>query len=59
MAAQKMKDAAMLYQDVPAAIKLRELQTIAEVAREKNLIVVTNSSDTGDIVAMTSAVSKK
>ncbi|AKB84108.1 slipin family protein [Methanococcoides methylutens] len=59
LAAQKMKDAAQLYQDVPASLKLRELQTIAEVAREKNLIVVTNSTDTGDIVAMTSAVSKK
>lgn len=59
LAAQKMKDAAQLYQDVPVSLKLRELQTIAEVAREKNLIVVTSSTDTGDIAALTSAFSKK
>lgn len=59
MAAKKMQDAAQLYQEVPAALKLRELQTIAEVARERNLIVVTNSAETGNIAALTSAISKK
>ncbi|MGM0770833.1 MAG: slipin family protein [Halobacteriota archaeon] len=59
MAAQKMKDAAQLYQDIPVALKLRELQTIAEVAREKNLIVVTSSSDIGEIAALSTAFVKK
>ncbi|MEL4306118.1 slipin family protein [Methanococcoides sp. LMO-2] len=59
MAAQKMKDAAQLYQDIPVALKLRELQTIAEVAREKNLIVVTSSSDIGEIAALSTAFAKK
>ncbi|WP_135606782.1 slipin family protein [Methanococcoides sp. NM1] len=59
LAAQKMKDAAQLYQEVPASLKLRELQTIAEVAREKNLIVVTSSTDTGEIAALSRAFSKK
>lgn len=59
LAAQKMRDAAQLYQEVPASLKLRELQTIAEVAREKNLIVVTSSTDTGEIAALSRAFSKK
>ncbi|MDD3043397.1 MAG: slipin family protein, partial [Methanosarcinaceae archaeon] len=45
-AAQKMKEAASLYEGVPTAIKLRELQTLAEIAREKNLIVVTQTGQT-------------
>ncbi|MBP2030561.1 regulator of protease activity HflC (stomatin/prohibitin superfamily) [Methanohalophilus levihalophilus] len=58
-AAEKMKEAAKLYQDVPVAIKLRELQTIAEVAREGNMVVVTNTGDTGNIAALTEAFAKK
>jgi len=60
-AAQRMKDAATLYQGVPAAIKLRELQTLAEIAKEKNLIVVTPSGavETGNIAALSKAVNAK
>lgn len=60
-AAQKMMDAATLYQEIPVAIKLRELQTLAEIAREKNLIVVTQSQalETGNIAAISQAISKK
>jgi regulator of protease activity HflC (stomatin/prohibitin superfamily) len=60
-AAQKMMDAATLYQGIPAAIKLRELQTLAEIAREKNLIVVTQSQslETGNIAALSQAISRK
>jgi regulator of protease activity HflC (stomatin/prohibitin superfamily) len=60
-AAQKMMDAATLYQGIPAAIKLRELQTLAEIAREKNLIVVTQSQslETGNIAALSQAILKK
>ena len=39
-AAQKMSDAAKIYEKTPTALRLRELQTLAEIAREKNLIVV-------------------
>jgi regulator of protease activity HflC (stomatin/prohibitin superfamily) len=59
MAAEKMKMAAQLYQDVPAALKLRELQTIAEVAREKNLIVISSSTSTAEIAALSKAFEKK
>ncbi len=58
-AAQKMKDAATLYQGLPVAIKLRELQTLAEIAKEKNLIVVTQQSQdmqTGNIAALSQAI---
>jgi regulator of protease activity HflC (stomatin/prohibitin superfamily) len=60
-AAQKMSDAAAFYQEIPIAIKLRELQTLAEIAREKNLIVVTQSQviETGNIAALSQAVFRK
>ncbi|CAG0958970.1 hypothetical protein METP2_00672 [Methanosarcinales archaeon] len=48
-ASLKMIEAAELYQKVPIAMKLRELQTLAEIAREKNLIVVTSGAPGGDI----------
>jgi len=48
-ASQKMMEAAELYQKVPIAMKLRELQTLAEIAREKNLIVVTTGAPGGDV----------
>ncbi|HHV25138.1 MAG: slipin family protein [Methanosarcina sp.] len=60
-AAQKMKDAASLYEGIPAAIKLRELQTLADIAREKNLIVVTQaqSLETGNIAALSQGITEK
>lgn len=39
-ASKKMAEAASLYQKVPIAMRLRELQTLTEIAREQNLIVV-------------------
>lgn len=59
IAAEKMKEAAQLYQDMPAGLKLRELQTISEVAREKNLIVISSSMEIGGIAAMSKAFSEK
>ncbi|OPY23906.1 MAG: SPFH domain / Band 7 family protein [Methanomethylovorans sp. PtaU1.Bin073] len=59
IAAEKMKDAAKLYQEMPASLKLRELQTISEVAREKNLIVISSSTEIGEIAAMSKAFSDK
>jgi regulator of protease activity HflC (stomatin/prohibitin superfamily) len=59
-AAQKMLDAANLYQGAPAAMRLRELQTLAEIAREKNMVIITPSavSSTGETVAVATAISK-
>lgn len=59
IAAEKMQQAAQLYQDMPAGLKLRELQTIAEVAREKNLIVISSSMEIGGMAAMSKAFSDK
>ncbi|MCE8424161.1 MAG: slipin family protein [Candidatus Methanoperedens sp.] len=61
-ASQKMMEAAEMYEKMPVAIKLRELQTLAEIAREKNLIVVTTGapggSDIGTVAGMTKAFSR-
>ncbi|MBC7084744.1 MAG: slipin family protein [Methanomethylovorans sp.] len=59
IAAEKMKEAAKMYQEMPASLKLRELQTISEVSREKNLVVISNSTQIGEIVAMSKAFSDK
>jgi len=39
--AQRMVEAAALYEGNPAAMRLRELQNLEEIAREKNLVIVT------------------
>ena len=39
-ASKRMAEAALQYQRNPAALRLRELQTLTEIAREKNMIVV-------------------
>lgn len=60
-ASQKMTEAAELYAKVPISMKLRELQTLAEIAREKNMIVVTTGApgaDISNIAGLTSAFSK-
>lgn len=51
-AAEAMSKAAELYAKNPMALKLRELQTWAEISREKNMIVVTEGSTSGDLGAM-------
>lgn len=45
-ASERMNEAAQIYEKTPAALKLREFQTLTEIAKERNLIVVTNSADT-------------
>ena len=59
-ASKLMTEAAKLYGEAPVAIKLRELQTLAEIAREKNLIIVTPSGDVsaGSVAGLTSALTK-
>jgi len=46
-ASQRMNDAATMYENKPSALKLREFQTLTEIAKEKNLIVVSTGSDNG------------
>jgi regulator of protease activity HflC (stomatin/prohibitin superfamily) len=56
-ASAKMTDAAKLYEQTPMAMRLRELQTLAEIAREGNLIVVPGSA-MGEMVGLAKAVNK-
>jgi regulator of protease activity HflC (stomatin/prohibitin superfamily) len=58
MSSQKMSEAAAFYEKVPIAMKLRELQTLAEIAREKNLIVV-STGEMGTIAGLTKAFMKE
>src|SRR5918996_5858336 len=48
-AAEKMTQAANFYTKNIAALRLRELQTWTEIAREKNMIVVTGSRESNDL----------
>ena len=58
-ASKKMVDAAKLYEKAPAALKLREFQTLAEIAREKNLIIVPASGDIANTAGLAAAIAKK
>jgi hypothetical protein len=57
-ASKLMTEATRLYGGAPVAIKLRELQALAEIAcREKNLIVITHAGEvgTGAVASLTGA----
>ena len=62
-AAQKMSEAAVLYTQNPLALRLREFQMITDVAREKNLILVTAGggqvNSPGEMAAIAKALDKK
>ncbi|MEM3506899.1 MAG: slipin family protein [Candidatus Bathyarchaeia archaeon] len=62
MAAEKIVEAAKRYLESPYALRLRELQTLTEIAREKNMVVVTTTADIGDlgkIAAISKAIKSK
>ena len=44
-ASERMNEAARFYEKTPVALKLREFQTLSEVAKERNLIVVTGGGN--------------
>jgi Membrane protease subunits, stomatin/prohibitin homologs len=57
-ASQILSEAARVYEEHPTALRLRELQTLIEVAREKALVVVTEAgaSSTGVSIASYKAI---
>jgi regulator of protease activity HflC (stomatin/prohibitin superfamily) len=57
-ASSKMTEAAKLYEKTPIALRLRELQTLTEIAREKNLIIVPGG-EIGNIAGIAKAVNQK
>ena len=54
-AARILGEAAQTYEENPKALRLRELQTLVEIAREKNLIIVTETSSVLGVAAAASA----
>jgi regulator of protease activity HflC (stomatin/prohibitin superfamily) len=58
-ASERMSEAAKLYEKTPIALKLREFQNLSEIAKERNLIVVTNGADNlGTMVGCAKAFNK-
>ena len=58
-ASERMCDAARLYEKAPTAIKLREFQTLSEIAKERNLIIVTNGVEShGAMVGVSKALDR-
>lgn len=56
---KRMSEAAELYEKTPIALKLREFQNLSEIAKEKNLIVVTNRVDeTGQMLGCIKAINR-
>lgn len=49
IAAEKLAAAAERLGESPFALRLRELQTLTDIAREKNMVVVTSTIEAGDI----------
>jgi len=60
-ASEKMREAAKLYAEAPLAMRLRELETFMEIAREKNMIIVIpgGSESAGIAASLATAVAKK
>ncbi|MFQ5986930.1 MAG: slipin family protein [Thermoplasmata archaeon] len=63
-AAEKMLEAAQMYIQSSPAMRLRELQTLQDIAREKNLIVVTTTGavsgqGVAEMAAMATAINKE
>lgn len=57
-AARKMAEAAKQYERSPSALRIRELQTLTEIAREKNMIVVSPAqmgTPIGEVLGVTTA----
>ncbi len=56
LAADKMAQAAERYTSSPFAIRLRELQTLTDIAREKNMVVVTTTTQAEEMARIVSMV---
>ncbi len=62
MAAKILAEAASVYEQHPIALRLRELQTYIDIAKEKNMIIITESigkSIIGEAIGATSAYLKR
>jgi regulator of protease activity HflC (stomatin/prohibitin superfamily) len=62
IASKTLAAAAKQLQDNPIAFRIRELQTMTDIAREKNMVIVTqqtSSKDLGEIIGVAGAVAKR
>jgi regulator of protease activity HflC (stomatin/prohibitin superfamily) len=57
-ASQRMSEAAAFYEKTPIALKLREFQTLTEIAKEKNLIVVSTGAGAIGEIGATAGLTK-
>ncbi|MCE4603001.1 MAG: slipin family protein, partial [Desulfurococcales archaeon] len=56
-AAKIMAEAAEFYEKHPSALRLRELQTLVEVAKEKNMVIITSQyGGLGEAIAIAKKV---
>jgi regulator of protease activity HflC (stomatin/prohibitin superfamily) len=60
-ASKIMAEAAKAYQEQPVALRLRELQTLIDIAREKNLVIIAPQAlgELGTVVGLASKVAEK
>jgi len=60
-ASERMSEAAAFYEKTPVALKLREFQTLTEIAKEKNLIVISSGAagDIGTTAGLTKAFTER
>jgi regulator of protease activity HflC (stomatin/prohibitin superfamily) len=57
-----LQEAAKKYQDNPIALRIRELQTLTDIAREKNMVIVTPTQTgtyLGETVGLASAMARR
>jgi regulator of protease activity HflC (stomatin/prohibitin superfamily) len=57
-ASERMSEAAAFYEKTPVALKLREFQTLTEIAKEKNLIVVSTGAGAAGEIGKTAGLTK-
>jgi regulator of protease activity HflC (stomatin/prohibitin superfamily) len=57
-ASERMNEAAAFYEKTPIALKLREFQTLTEIAKEKNLIVVSTGAGAIGEIGVTAGLTK-
>ena len=60
-ASKIMAEAARAYQEQPIALRLRELQTLLDIAREKNLVIIAPQAlgELGTVIGLASKVAEK
>ena len=60
-ASKIMAEAARAYQEQPVALRLRELQTLIDIAREKNLVIIAPQAlgELGTVIGLASKVAEK